>query len=283
MKALRSAVASILAVLLVAAPSLAQQGQEQAAQQSKPAPVAIPQGPDYSKGRGHLPNIFGPYAPIRVPAPVLTNSPRVEQLIRDGNLYISLQDAIALALENNLDLAIARYNLSIADTDILRTKAGAAARGVATGLVQGTPGGGVGGFGTAATGTGTASVLGAIPTNSFDPQLNVDFSMDQRSTPISNPFLAGTGSIVDAITNRTTRMNFSYSQGFKTGTGIGVTFNNNRQSTTSSGAFINPALSSSLFVSMTQPLLNGFGFVSNMLLGLTLLAVSVWLLRRFVP
>ena len=62
--------------------------------------------------------------PATVPAPTLSNSPRLDQLIRDGKLYISLRDAISLALENNLDLAIARYNLPIANTDILRTKAG---------------------------------------------------------------------------------------------------------------------------------------------------------------
>jgi len=92
------------------------------------------------------------YAPDSVPEPVLTNSPRIDQLVRDGKLYLSLKDAIELALEDNLDLAIARYNLPIADTDILRTQAGGFFRGVNTGVVQGTPGGGVGGFGTGAPG-----------------------------------------------------------------------------------------------------------------------------------
>ena len=67
---------------------------------------------------------------------------------------LSLDDAIALALENNLDIAIARYNLNIADVDILRAKAGSQIRGVNTGVVQGTPGGGVGGIGNTSTGTG---------------------------------------------------------------------------------------------------------------------------------
>src|ERR1700748_1165027 len=75
-------------------------------------------------------NPFGPFMGDRVPAPVLTNSPRLDRLVRDGKLYLSLKDAIALALENNLDLAIARYTLPIADTDILRTRAGGAFRGV---------------------------------------------------------------------------------------------------------------------------------------------------------
>ena len=108
----------------------------------------------------HSHNPFDAYAPSQVPEPDLANSPRLQRLIRDGKLYISLQDAIALALENSLDLAIARYNLPIADTDIQRTKAGGSFRGVNTGVVQGTPGGGVGGFGTGAPGAGAGGTTG---------------------------------------------------------------------------------------------------------------------------
>src|SRR5207237_4707675 len=112
---------------------------------------------------------------------------------RDGKIMLSLNDAIALALENNLDLAIARYNLSIADTDLLRTQAGGSVRGVATGLVQGTPGGGIGGFGAGASGRGAGgtssgaggagtgasglveSTLGAgSPIESYEPVVNAD-------------------------------------------------------------------------------------------------------------
>src|SRR6266478_4621613 len=76
------------------------------------------------------------YSADQVPRPDLTNSPLLGQLIRDGKLYLSLKDAIRLALENNLDLAIARYNLPIANMDILRTRAGGIFRGVNAGLVQ---------------------------------------------------------------------------------------------------------------------------------------------------
>jgi hypothetical protein len=95
-------------------------------------------------------NPLNAYEPSQVPEPQLANSPLLNQLIRDGKLYLSLKDAIRLALEDNLDIAIARYNLPIADTDVLRTQAGGAFRGVNAGVVQGTPGGGVGGFGTGA-------------------------------------------------------------------------------------------------------------------------------------
>ena len=112
----------------------------------------------YEMPKSHNP--LNAYEPDQVPEPVLANSPRLEQLVRDGQLYLSLKDAIDLALENNLDLAIARYNLPIANTDILRTQAGGFFRGVNTGVVQGTPGGGVGGFGTGAPGAGAGGTTG---------------------------------------------------------------------------------------------------------------------------
>src|ERR1700687_1827647 len=93
-----------------------------------------------------FPNPRGPYLAKQIPEPTFGNTPRIGSLLKDGKLMLSLGDAVSLALENNLDLAIARYNLSIADTDILRAMSGATVRGVATGLVQGTPGGGIGGF-----------------------------------------------------------------------------------------------------------------------------------------
>src|SRR4051812_48113821 len=128
----------------------------QAADQ-KPAPQRATQRPkkvDYSKPVSHFPWIITPYMPRHVPEPVVVNTPRIDQVMQDGKLMLSLNNAIALALENNLDLAIARYNLDIADTDVLRAKAGNTTRGVASGLVQGTPGGGVGGFGSGASGAG---------------------------------------------------------------------------------------------------------------------------------
>ena len=133
--------------------------------------------------------------------------PRVfDQLIRDGKLYLSLKDAIDLALENNLDLAIARYNLPIADTDILRTQAGGIFRGVNTGVVQGTPGGGVGGFGTGAPGAGAGgttsgaggagagasglvqSTLGAgTPVSSYDPAVHCLWRIEHQTIAAGEP------------------------------------------------------------------------------------------------
>ena len=85
---------------------------------------------------------FAPYTATNVAEPRLSNTPKLDDLMRDGKLYLSLSDAVTLALENNYDIAIARINLDIADTDILRTKAGANFRGVSTGIVANTLGGG---------------------------------------------------------------------------------------------------------------------------------------------
>ena len=100
---------------------------------------------DYSKAAKPFPSLLAPYKARHVPEPNLTNTARLEQLLRDGKIYLSMDDAVALALENNLDLVLARYNLNIADTDLLRARAGSNILGVNTGVVQNTPGGGVGG------------------------------------------------------------------------------------------------------------------------------------------
>ncbi len=237
--------------------------------------------PNYSQPRGYFPNPVGPYSAREVPAPTLTNTPRINGLLQNGKLMLSLNDAIALALENNLDIAIARYNLNIADTDILRAKSGSATRGVNTGLVQGTPGGGVGGFGTGATGAqgagagGTTGGAGGAGTgssglvtstlgtgsniSSFDPILQGTFSVERAKTPLSNTVFTG----VNNLSQNTTTANFTYSQGFATGTNMSVGFNNSRTSTNAIRTFINPTLNSGFRFTLSQHLLQGFGFGPN--------------------
>src|SRR5262249_32854856 len=104
-----------------------QSGLPQAPQpMATPAPQAQQYVPvDYSKARSQFPNVIAPYKPGLVPPPNLNNTDRVRQLMRDGKIMLSMNDAVALALENNLDLVLARYNLNIADTDILRANSGA--------------------------------------------------------------------------------------------------------------------------------------------------------------
>src|SRR5580700_3601779 len=155
-------------------------------------------------------NPFSGYLSNEVPEPRLTNSPLLGQLIVDGKLHLSLKDAIRLALENNLDLEIARYNLPIANTDILRTKAGGVFRGVNAGVVQGTPGGGVGGFGAGAPGAGAGgttsgaggagagasglvqSTLGAgTAVASYDPAITASVGAEHQTSPQASLQLFG--------------------------------------------------------------------------------------------
>ena len=100
-----------------------------------------PTSHDFSRGKSQFPNPFTAYTTTQVLPPRLSNSPRIDTLYRDGKIYLSLDDAILLALQNNFDIAIARYNLDIADTDLLRARSGVGYLGVNTGLVEGTLGG----------------------------------------------------------------------------------------------------------------------------------------------
>jgi outer membrane protein TolC len=219
------------------------------------------------------------YAPDTVPEPQLANSPRLEQLIRDGKLYLSLKDAIELALENNLDLAIARYNVPIANTDVLRTQAGGYFRGVNTGVVQGTPGGGVGGLGSGAPGAGAGgttggaggagsgasglvqSTLGTGTTVSpYDPSINANGGEEHQTLPLSNLQLNG----VPTLQTNTGQFNFNYSQAFPTGTSISVGLNLNRQTTNSIFTNLSPVLNSQIRITFEQELLAGFGFGPNL-------------------
>jgi outer membrane protein TolC len=295
-------------IALLATASFAQESSSQPPQQQgqQPAPSAesvaltpMPQAPkpqnnahpysqiDYTKGQKPFPTFWLPYMPRTVSPANLTNSARIDSIIRDGKMYLALNDAIALALENNLDLAIQRYNLDTADTDILRTGSGAAALGVNTGLVQGTPGGPIGatssgGTGTSSTGTtgggagGTsvgvggsgAGALGIVSStvgegpniDSFDPIIQGTSILGERATtPQSNLITTGASTLVQ----NTTTGNFTYNQGFSFGGLLTVGFQNSR--TTSNAQFnsLSPALTSGFRVTVRQHLLQGFGFTPN--------------------
>src|SRR6266478_1901128 len=224
-------------------------------------------------------NPFNAYSSSEVPEPQLTNSRLLTQLVSDGKLYLSLKDAIRLALENNLDLAIARYNLPIANTDIQRTKAGGIFRGVNAGVVQGTPGGGVGGFGSGAPGAGAGgttggaggagagasglvqSTLGAgTPVASYDPAIIGSVGAEHQTTPLANQRNYG----VPSLQLNTGQTSVGYSQAFATGTSVSFEFNNSRQTTNSPFFNLSPALSSGYRFSFQQQLLAGFGFGPNL-------------------
>jgi outer membrane protein TolC len=231
-----------------------------------------PTAKDYSKGKLGLPNPLRWYTPTDYPAPRLTNTPRLDDLLRDGKIYLSLSDAVTLALENNYDIAIARINLDIADTDLLRAKAGSSLRGVSTGVVANTLGGssstitGGGGPGGTSSGSGGSSsgasglVLstnggGPTPEN-LDPTLTGQVEYEGVDSPSSNTLLSGG---LTETYNDTSTYNFSYTQGFLTGSQLTVGFNNSRVTTDSGLTNYSPDITSTFRATFTQHLLQGFG------------------------
>lgn len=265
----RPTLASFLAVMLAGGPLRAQdQQQQQPAPASEKPGLPAPQatGPDaykpgptnppipvslglskytYSRAPRGFPNLIAPYRPIQVPEPVLTNSPRIDQLIHDGKLELTLQDAVELALENSMDIAVQRYNAWFADTDILATKAGAFPGGIAGAAVR----------------SSTAN----IPVLNFDPTFTSQISFDDRTTPVNNPLISGTGSTATAasLASHAATYSNSVTEGFSTGTTATLAWNNTRASSSSTFNFFNPDVSSALVVTLQQQLLNGFGTFAN--------------------
>lgn len=209
-------------------------------------PLTLSSGPYYGNGKSWFPNFLGPYTAPHIDRPQFVNSPKISQLIRDGKMYLSLHDAIALALENSVDISVAQYAPWVAQTDILRTLGGGAARG--------------------ASGTGTAQVLGSIPTATFDPVLTSQLYWQRSAIPVNNALLSGIGvssSQLLSLVNYTAQANFTYSQAFHTGTSFSVSFFNTRGSTNSPETAFNPFVQSTATIYVQQPLLNGFGLLAN--------------------
>lgn len=218
------------------------------------------------------------------------NSPRVHELIRAGTIYLSLQDALALAIENNLDIELQRFTSPAADSELLRAKGGGTVRGLNYTLAEAPTG--VGGplspvltnpaaslsatTGSAVTTNGlelgvlagpqtNLSMQGTIPQSIgtpvplYDPALIGQLNWTHQTTPQSNSVITGTPSL---ITNGLLA-NAGIQQGFATGAVASVNFNNNHQSLNSLRTAYNPYTGSSLGLNITQPLLRGFGASLN--------------------
>jgi len=215
-----------------------------------------------------------------VPPVNMANSPRLQSLIRDGKIYLTLRDAIDLALEDNLDMVIARYNLPIAQMDILRTAAGGTVRGVNTGVVSGTPGGASGGLGggsgSGAGSGGTTSGAGGAgagagglvqntigagtSVSNYDPYITAQTYVDHTTQMLNNQIIYG----VPQLHQNTVLADFTYSQAFPTGGSIQATWNNSRLTTNSAYNTYNPQFFSNAEIYVQQSLLAGFGFGPNL-------------------
>jgi outer membrane protein TolC len=217
----------------------------------------------------HLHNPFKTYTPVNVPKLTFANSPRLDDCIHDGKLYLSIDDAIDLALENNLDIAVSRYDLPISNMDVLRTSAGGYTLGV-PGTVQNTLGGSSASSavssvsaGSAAGGQGglvqsTAGLGILVP--SFDPWLYGTVSTEHNTTPQSNTVTSG----VQSLKTNTIIGNVSYQQSFPTGTYIEFDLDQARQTVNSTFQQLNPTLTANYRFLVQQQLLQGFGFSPNL-------------------
>jgi len=202
---------ALLCVLLMVAPGMYSQ------QLNDRAPSLETEREHWYSGLTHN------YRTRYIPPINVSNSGRADSLIRAGNLYLSLSDAIALALENNIDVEVSRYSFPINE---------AALRG-------------------AQAGNGTVN---------FDPVFTSNVNWGHNANISTNSITAGGQSV--NIGNTRTR-NFGIQQGFMTGGTAALSFNNNSQTTNNTNALFVPQLQSGLQLQASQPLLQGFGFAYN--------------------
>ncbi len=211
----------------------------------------------------------------------LDDSVRLQSLFRDGKIYLSLQDAISLALENNLDLELERYGIRLADSDVLRSKAGLIPRGIplsiresAVGLgtpvvgPNGTLGGGDSPTLNSLIGPGgqvDLSILASVPLPTgpgdpnLDPQISRSANWSHESDIQNSIFLPD----VRSLNSNSTTAGVGYQQGFTSGGTLNLFFNNSRLNQNNPLFLYNPSVTSSLGFTFTQPLLRGFGFAAN--------------------
>jgi len=228
--------------------------------QENPHPLTPQLGSDSPWPSGFL----HPYTPHPVPPVNLSNSARLGSLIRAGRIYLSLSDTIALAIENNLDVEVERYVFPMAEADLLRTKSGASPQGISTAVLPGianAPGLNI--LGSTSAGLPAVASLAQLPSlplgESFDPFINSTVSWGHTTAPQSNTVFSGTTSLVTTATT----VNSSIGQTFATGGTALLTFSNLDQYQNSYRSTINPNITSSLDLTITQPLLQGFGLAFN--------------------
>ncbi len=213
---------------------------------------------------------LAPYRPSGIPPVPVENSARLRELIHDGHLRLSLSDALALTIENNLDVAVQRFVRPIAEADLLRASSGQAARGVPgallpSGLSAGALGvgvnqaGGTGGVGSAGGISGGGGAVSVPQVGTFDPAFSLNASYDKTASPLNSLVVAG----VPQVTTSSAATSLNYAQLFPQGSSITVTVNGIAQNSTQQALLFNPAVVSRLAVGVNQPLLNGFGFLPN--------------------
>ncbi len=236
------------------------------------APATNPIAPDYSVPAKVFPNLIKPYVNRYVPEPNLSNAANAPLEVRDGKLTLSMAQVAAAVVQNNLTVAGARYYPAAAQTDLMRARSGQSPRGVdqsaipsgvfagATGSsILGSAGGGGGGASNAGGITGSASAVNVGASGVFDPSLRVSFSLDRTPSPLNTLVVAG----VPQVTTHTAAASVSYVQAFPSGTSITASYGFQRQTSTQHSLLFDPAFTPGFTFTVTQQLVNGFGFKVN--------------------
>jgi len=226
--------------------------------------------PDYSVPAKLFPNVFRPYEPRRVPRAIISDSNPL--IIQDGKLHLSMEQLVEAVVENNLAIASARYYPSMAQTDLMRARSGASPRGVDAstipsvvfagaegGSILGTAGGGSGAASNAGGITGAATAVSIRPSGVFDPAISAAFSVDHTASPLNTLVVAG----VPAVTTGSGAVSVNYVQAFTSGTSIAVSYSMLRQGSTQLHLLFDPAFTPGFTASVSQQLVNGFGFKVN--------------------
>jgi len=212
-----------------------------------------------------------PYQARSVPPIRLTNSPRLDALIRAGNLYLTAQDVVALAIENNIDVEVQRYGPLLAEEVLRRAQAGGALRSVGLPVasgpqsvsLQGVTANTSGGLALTAgngvtSGGGIVTQLGpGIP--SFDPTILTVVNFQHSTIPQSNTILTGTTSLIQSVRF----FEAQYAKNWDFGLTAQATYTNQRVGLNSQFFSLNPYTSGSLDLQVTQNLLQGFGAAVN--------------------
>jgi outer membrane protein len=215
-----------------------------------------------------------PYLPPYVPPVRLENSGRLGNLVRAGMLYLTVQDAIALALENNMDIEVARYNPILAEWQLERSRAGGALPGVPSGAAQagnvangqgvvgsqaaaGVNTGGNGGNGPSST-NATIAQIGPIA-QTLDPVIQYSTVFSHQTAPQSDTVQ----SILPVLVSNTRNSSFAYQQGFLIGGNVSVTYRDSYLNENAPTDVLNPSSAPSLTFTFQQNLLRGFGVAVN--------------------
>jgi outer membrane protein TolC len=229
-----------------------------------------------SSGGGFFSRFTKNYLPTGVAAISFEDSTRIERLMRAGRIYLSLRDAIALALENNLDIEVARLNPKLQEANLLRASAGTLLRNVSSSITSGPSSAtlgilaganSLGSAGAATSSTGTGGVLSGLNVQlagstipNLDPVVFVTGQAQHTTQPESSTFYTGTTFLVTSSKN----ISYGAQQSFLTGTQVTLYMSNTfgyRQNSPNND--FNPVDQGTLNFSITQNLLNGFGVKVN--------------------